>query len=137
MVSYSNKKIGCLSERKEACIPMTILPGWDLSGVHRQLVLGVSRRRLVFIFLLALTEILAFVYSGRAGYLESHRRKRRADASHEQQNRLLRALIILELSGQEIFVHPQLPAGRSNSELATTHQDCLRKNKAYRSSVGI
>jgi len=80
-----------------------------LSGVHRQLVLGVSRRALVFIFLLALTEILAFAYSGRADTLRAiagsagGRIPRVAD-------RLLRALIILELSGQEIFVHPAVPA---------------------------
>src|SRR5258708_13701240 len=43
-----------------------------LSGVHRPLVLGVSRRAgLVFIFLLALSEILAFVYSGRADTLRA------------------------------------------------------------------
>src|SRR5258708_6310400 len=54
---------------KEACVPMTILPGWHSLESTANWYWGFHVAALVFIFLLALTEILAFVYSVRADTL--------------------------------------------------------------------
>src|SRR5882672_188641 len=56
---------------KEACMPMTILPGWDSLESTANWHWGFHAAALVFIFLLALSEILAFVYSGRADTLRA------------------------------------------------------------------
>src|SRR5260221_2270149 len=81
---------------KEACMPMTILPGWDSLESTANWHWGFHAAALVFIFLLALSEILAFVYGGRADTLRAiadsapvvkqQRGKDEAKALHETQS---------------------------------------------------
>src|SRR5882672_3432741 len=69
---------------KEACIPMTILPGWDSLESTANWHWGFHAAALVFIFLLALSEILALVYSGRAETLRAVADSARAEKQQRE-----------------------------------------------------
>ena len=63
---------------------MTILPGWDSLESTANWHWGFHAAALVFIFLLALSEILAFVYSGRADTLRGIADSARAEKQQKE-----------------------------------------------------
>jgi hypothetical protein len=69
---------------KEACIPMTILPGWDSLESTAHWYWGFHVAALVFVFLLALSEVLAFIYSGRADTLRAMADSARAEKQQKE-----------------------------------------------------
>src|SRR5712672_2275590 len=93
---------------KEACIPMTILPGWDSLESTANWQWGFHAAALVFIFLLALSEILAFVYSGRAETLRAIADNARAE---KQQKEMDEARAFHEAQVEELKKQTE-PGGR-------------------------
>jgi len=69
---------------KEVYRSMTILPGWDSLESTASWYWGFHVAALVFIFLLALSEILAFVYSGRADTLRAVADSARAEKQQRE-----------------------------------------------------
>jgi len=93
---------------KEACVPMTILPGWHSLESTANWYWGFHVAALVFIFLLALTEILAFVYSGRADALRAIADSARAE---KQQREMDEARAFHEAQVEELKKQTE-PGGR-------------------------
>src|SRR5258708_23787548 len=81
---------------------MTILPGWHSLESTANWYWGFHVAALVFIFLLALTEILAFVYSGRADALRAIADSARAEKQQREMNeaRAFHAARVEELKKQ-------------------------------------
>jgi hypothetical protein len=69
---------------KELYMPMTILPGWDSLESTANWYWGFHIAGLVFIFLLALSETLAFIYSGRADTLRGIADSARAEKQQRE-----------------------------------------------------
>jgi hypothetical protein len=69
---------------KEVCISMTILPGWDSLESTAHWYWGFHVAALVFVFLLALSEVLAFIYSGRADTLRGIAESARAEKQQKE-----------------------------------------------------
>jgi len=117
---------------------MTILPGWDSLESTANWYWGFHAAALVFIFLLALTEILAFAYSGRADTLRAIAGS--AGRTHPTSSRQAVEGAHNPGAFRAGNIRPSGSAGPADriQSWPTTHQDCLRKEtRAYRSSVGI
>ena len=63
---------------------MTILPGWDSLESTAHWYWGFHVAALVFVFLLALSEVLAFIYSGRADTLRAMAESARAEKQQKE-----------------------------------------------------
>ncbi len=93
---------------------MTILPGWHSLESTANWYWGFHVAALVFIFLLALTEILAFVYSGRADALRAIADSARAE---KQQREMDEARAFHEAQVEELKKQTE-PGGRQVQALS-------------------